>query len=458
MVFLTLVAFVAGFHVRKDSYSSTSRTISANIDQKQSPSSSQWIPSPTQGVIVTNPSRKKSATSNRARKFEYDLSKPLVYITSHNINDLKTLLEQPSILCIDTETKPVFTKGAILPTSIMQIAVRQRFTQNESVVIIDLLDFKNAGKLLVLDNVLKPAMSDMNILKIGQNLKGDFKEVSRSYTEMTAFRTVYSILEPVELDRAINLNETRTPSLKLLTQTYLNHDLDKKQQMSDWGRRPLSWEQLHYAACDALVLLRLFDAMKFKVESVQGAHALHFLATNYSIVASTKNTTGAPSSKASIVASTKNTTGAPSSKAGKHTAKQENGRAEQQGVTIASAKNTKISSVTTDAAAQLKAELAKERREKATIIAALAEERQRNAVLMEEMEVLKRAIESHGVRNNQPFSPASPQQINVIKPNVNHRNILHSLEIFSMKHKSQGKRSFMFYNQFLRFLRTNGIP
>jgi hypothetical protein len=39
--------------------------------------------------------------------------------------------------------------------------------------------------------------------------------------------------------------------------------------------------------------------MQFKVESVQGAHALSFLTTNYSIVASTKNSTGVSSSKAS---------------------------------------------------------------------------------------------------------------------------------------------------------------
>jgi len=50
-------------------------------------------------------------------------------------------------------------------------------------------------------------------------------------------------------------------SLKNLTIEYLHCNLSKSQQLSDWSRRPLNRSQLHYAACDALVLLRLFDTM-----------------------------------------------------------------------------------------------------------------------------------------------------------------------------------------------------
>ena len=37
--------------------------------------------------------------------------------------------------------------------------------------------------------------------------------------------------------------------------------LDKEQQRSQWAARPLSAEQLHYAAADAYVLLSILDAV-----------------------------------------------------------------------------------------------------------------------------------------------------------------------------------------------------
>lgn len=41
----------------------------------------------------------------------------------------------------------------------------------------------------------------------------------------------------------------------------LGMPLDKGQQRSEWAARPLSAEQLHYAAADAYVLLSIFDAV-----------------------------------------------------------------------------------------------------------------------------------------------------------------------------------------------------
>jgi ribonuclease D len=41
----------------------------------------------------------------------------------------------------------------------------------------------------------------------------------------------------------------------------LGVSLDKGEQTSDWGRRPLDAEQIRYAALDAEVLLGLFDRL-----------------------------------------------------------------------------------------------------------------------------------------------------------------------------------------------------
>lgn len=48
-------------------------------------------------------------------------------------------------------------------------------------------------------------------------------------------------------------------SLKAQAETHLGLSLDKTEQRSDWGRRPLSHEQLHYASLDAVCTLMLYE-------------------------------------------------------------------------------------------------------------------------------------------------------------------------------------------------------
>jgi ribonuclease D len=43
--------------------------------------------------------------------------------------------------------------------------------------------------------------------------------------------------------------------------------LDKSLQQSDWGRRPLSGEQLDYAALDAVVALRVYQELTLRLET-----------------------------------------------------------------------------------------------------------------------------------------------------------------------------------------------
>ena len=53
-------------------------------------------------------------------------------------------------------------------------------------------------------------------------------------------------------------------SLSALVQKVLGSPLDKRQQLSNWEARPLSGNQMRYAAIDAWVLMRLMDKALFK--------------------------------------------------------------------------------------------------------------------------------------------------------------------------------------------------
>eukprot|EP00933_Yihiella_yeosuensis_P017048 TRINITY_DN14350_c1_g5_i1.p1 TRINITY_DN14350_c1_g5~~TRINITY_DN14350_c1_g5_i1.p1 ORF type:complete len:817 (-),score=160.47 TRINITY_DN14350_c1_g5_i1:271-2376(-) len=60
------------------------------------------------------------------------------------------------------------------------------------------------------------------------------------------------------------------PGLKTVTEAWLGVTLDKTQQCSDWDKRPLSAEQLRYAAADAVVLIDIAAAMGLDQTAEQG--------------------------------------------------------------------------------------------------------------------------------------------------------------------------------------------
>lgn len=205
--------------------------------------------------------------------FAFDLpSASLLFIDSEKqIINLGQFTKDAVLIGIDTETKPTFVPkhlivGKLNPTALMQMAIRTA-SGSEKVFLVDLLKIcGNSSLSFALDSALKPAMSSTTCIKIGQGLTNDLRELVEAYPNMKAFRSVNNVLETHDLVKYLQPVLTSQMSLKNLTKQYLNCNLLKGQQLSDWSRRPLSSHQQHYAACDALVLLRLHDAMVCEIE------------------------------------------------------------------------------------------------------------------------------------------------------------------------------------------------
>lgn len=64
---------------------------------------------------------------------------------------------------------------------------------------------------------------------------------------------------------AMFLGRYYNPSYDLLVRDFLNKNLNKELQFSDWGRRPLSRQQLEYAARDVTYLYRLFPKIRHEL-------------------------------------------------------------------------------------------------------------------------------------------------------------------------------------------------
>jgi hypothetical protein len=221
-------------------------------------------------------SKREMNENDKMLPFIFDLpDSSLLFID--NMDGLKLLeaeLRDCVVVGIDTERKPSFLKASdmykkrINPTSIIQLATRSS-AGKEKVFIVDLLVMKdNAEYKSCIENMMKTLMLDENCYKIGQGLKQDFVELKQAYPDMKSFELVHSVIETATLQKKIDPQTVNTLSLKNLVKMYLHLNLVKTQQMSNWELRPLKPNQIHYAACDALVLLRLLDAMSCELEEI----------------------------------------------------------------------------------------------------------------------------------------------------------------------------------------------
>lgn len=212
--------------------------------------------------------------SDSCLPYTLDLRNDIILITVRNLKNLESILADAYIVGIDTETRPSFynrkTRFGRYPTSIIQIAVRNK-SEEEFVAILDLLNMSSDGKAMDnLNRILLNCLSDDNVVKVGQGLMNDLSEICTAYPTLTSFRDVPSIMDTNVLYRHLQPEIKQDISLKNLALNYLHCDLIKTEQCSDWARRPLSSSQIKYAAGDALILLRLFDAMTCEAAEKEG--------------------------------------------------------------------------------------------------------------------------------------------------------------------------------------------
>lgn len=180
---------------------------------------------------------------------------------------------------LDTETRPMFKKGVSdkNPTALLQIALRchSNNVTTDMVFILDLFTLTQQSSTRAhLSRVLLAFFENENIIKLGQGLDIDLKELMEAYpgdffgggpSPSPSCCILSSVLEVSDLHDLFTegkINKVKT-SLQRMTFDHLHKNLlkSKKLTLSNWERRPLSHDQVNYAACDALVLLRLFDRL-----------------------------------------------------------------------------------------------------------------------------------------------------------------------------------------------------
>lgn len=180
-----------------------------------------------------------TSDSNKTSPITYNLVE-----TDSDLETAITTLGKASVLAIDVETTG-------LDPHIHQIRLIQIATPNHPVVILDLDKIKNLAPL--------QALFSNQAVKVGHNLKFDHKFLTMAGLTLTP--PLFDTQIAHQLLRAGIKSEY---SLKHLSQFYLDKEIDKQLQRSDWSQQ-LNPSQLEYAALDAAILLPLREILKPKL-------------------------------------------------------------------------------------------------------------------------------------------------------------------------------------------------
>ncbi|XP_072908201.1 exonuclease mut-7 homolog isoform X2 [Hemitrygon akajei] len=244
---------------------------------------------------VKNSSKEESGLEKEKKKNFYQLPVPTesIYIVEH-LDQLQScttrVLQAGGVVGIDMEWRPTFLAWSKARVSILQIALKN------CVYLLDLpqlaKESESLGREHELEQFIHSLFSSRTITKLGYALSGDLHGLCTSYPILKdVVQTTVGILDllnvhkelqrvPVHRKDCKGAENMLAPvknrldsdcgqqqkGLSLLVQYVLGKPLDKTQQLSNWEKRPLSRQQIIYAATDAYCLLDLYDALYQDVE------------------------------------------------------------------------------------------------------------------------------------------------------------------------------------------------
>ena len=149
---------------------------------------------------------------------------------------MKVLLDE-ELLGFDTETRPIFRKGAIPPPALLQLCGRK------NVYIFQLAKLNDKA-------VLAELLSAKQIIKTGVSVRDDLKGL-REHFEFTE----HGFVDLGDVAKKMNM---LTHGLRNLTANLMGLRISKGAQCSNWAREALSTKQIVYAATDAWISRELY--------------------------------------------------------------------------------------------------------------------------------------------------------------------------------------------------------
>eukprot|EP00002_Diphylleia_rotans_P037260 TRINITY_DN8305_c0_g1_i1.p1 TRINITY_DN8305_c0_g1~~TRINITY_DN8305_c0_g1_i1.p1 ORF type:complete len:859 (+),score=146.58 TRINITY_DN8305_c0_g1_i1:56-2632(+) len=170
----------------------------------------------------------------------------------------EALLQDGAIIGLDAEWKATFYDNEDHNAALLQASLEN------TVFLFDLTYFATPCLPLI-----SAILENEKILKLGFAFSHDMTQLKRSFRDTRYLKDLNNYIDIAEMYYYTkNPNKARTKgsltgiSLANVVQDVLKVKLSKKQQCSNWERRPLTKDQIHYASLDARCLLDCYAILQ----------------------------------------------------------------------------------------------------------------------------------------------------------------------------------------------------
>lgn len=153
------------------------------------------------------------------------------------------ILKKYTMLGFDTESRPIFRKGATIHVSLIQIAAED---------VCFLFRIKKIPDI----SPLKEIIESEEILKIGLSLHDDFNILSHDHN--------FSPKGFIDLQKIVPEYCFANTSLQKIYAILFDKRISKSQQLSNWDAGELSEAQQSYAAIDAWACIRIYKKLRME--------------------------------------------------------------------------------------------------------------------------------------------------------------------------------------------------
>lgn len=150
-------------------------------------------------------------------------------------------LNSTPVLGFDTETRPSFKKGQFFKVALLQLA-----TENDAY----LIRLHSITRFETLINIFE----NKGIVKVGVAVRDDLKQLQKTFKFIPQ--------NFIDLQHIAKTKGLKNRGLKGMTEEVLQRKLSKNTKMTNWELPILTERQLGYAATDAWIGLKLFQALK----------------------------------------------------------------------------------------------------------------------------------------------------------------------------------------------------
>jgi len=177
--------------------------------------------------------------------------------TEHKLQAFSDIWERTSVCALDAEWQP---NVCIPKATLVQLALRT--SAATLILLLDLLALSQESAKVFLQTLFRSP----TVLKVGYGFAGDLNAIGVALGPLGG--SCVAVVQPVvdlrvlmrRLRREHTLPKSKGPGLNGLVHSLLGKALDKRQQCSSWGSRPLTPQQVEYAALDAGCLLGILEA------------------------------------------------------------------------------------------------------------------------------------------------------------------------------------------------------